>query len=68
MATNSEPSQPQHVFDDILEDLEGSPIRRRYIGAGDLRAISQNQNIGEPSLGFRTRSFFRTNIKQCFDF
>ena len=42
MATNFEPSHTQHVSDDILEDSEGSPIKRRYTGARDLRAVSQN--------------------------
>ena len=39
----------QHVSDDISEELEESPIKRRYTGARDLKAISQNQIIGEPS-------------------
>ena len=59
LTTNSEPSHPQHVSDDILENSEGSPIKRRYAGARDLKAVSQNQIISEPSQGIRTRSSFR---------
>ena len=39
----------QHVFNDIQEDLEKTPIKRRYTRTRDLRAVSQNQIIGEPS-------------------
>ena len=39
----------QHVSDDILEEPKESPIKRRYTGVRDLRAISQNQIIGELS-------------------
>ena len=56
---NSEPPYPQHASDDITEDLEESPIKRRYTGAKDLRVISQNQIIGEPTQGVRTRSSLR---------
>ena len=53
---DSEPPFPQHVFYDIAKDPEESPIKRRYTGARDLRAISQSQIIGEPSQGVRTKS------------
>ena len=39
----------QHVCDDISKESEESRIKRRYTRARDLRAISQNQIIGEPS-------------------
>ena len=60
MTTMFEPSHPQHVSDHIPEDSEGSLVKRRYTNARDLRAVSQNQIIGEPSKGIRTRSSFRT--------
>ena len=47
---------PRHVFDDILEDYEASPRKRRYTSARDLKVISRNQVIGEPYQGVRTRS------------
>ena len=50
----------QHVSDDISEELEESHIERRYTGARDLRDVSQNQIIGEPSRGVRTRSSLKT--------
>ena len=50
---------PDHVSDNILKDFEASPMRRRYIGVRDFRAISQNQVISELSQGVRTRSSFR---------
>ena len=59
MATNFGPSYPQHVSDDILEDSEGSPTKKRCIGVRDLRVVPQNQIIGEPSQGIRTKSSFR---------
>ena len=59
ITTNFEPPYPQHVYDDILKDLEESPIKRIYTSARDLRAISQNQIISQPSQGFRTRSSFK---------
>ena len=59
MTTISGPSHPQHISDDIPEDSEESTIKRRYTGARDLRAVSQNQIIGEPSQGIRTRSSLR---------
>ena len=65
MTTNYEPSHPQHVFDEIPKDLERSPIKRRYIGARDLRAISQNQIINELSQGIITRSFFRIELNMA---
>ena len=37
---DSEPPFPQHVSDGIAEDLEESPVKRRFTGARDLRAIS----------------------------
>ena len=30
----------QHVFDNISEEPENTPIKRRYIRARDLRAVS----------------------------
>ena len=59
MATNPKSFVPRHVFDGFLEESEAFPIKRRYIGARDLRAVSENQVIGEPSQGNRTRSSFR---------
>ena len=59
MATNFGPSYPQHISDDILEDSEGSPTKKRCIGVRDLRVVPQNQIIGEPSQGIRTKSSFR---------
>ena len=56
---NLELSMSQHVSDDILEDFEAPPIKRRYTEARELRAVSQNQVIDEPSQGVRTRSSFR---------
>ena len=50
----------QHVSDDISEEPEDTPNKRWYTGARDLRAVSQNQIIGEPSQGIRTRSSLRT--------
>ena len=46
----------QHVSNDIQEEWEESPIKRRYTSARDLRVVSQNQIIGELSHGIRTRS------------
>ena len=46
----------QHVSDDISEEPEESPIKRRYTEVRDSRAISQDQIIGEPSQGVKTRS------------
>ena len=50
----------QHVSDDISEEPEESSIKRRYTGVRDLRAVSQNQIIGELSQGVRTRSSLKT--------
>ena len=50
----------QHVSDDISEVLEESPIKRRYSGTRELRDVSQNQIISEPSQGVRTRFSLRT--------
>ena len=41
----------EHVSDDIQEDPEESPIKRRYIGVRHLRIVSQNQIINEPYQG-----------------
>ena len=57
---NSELSYPQHVFDNIQEDSEESPIKKRYTNVRDLKAISQNQIIGKPYQGIRTKSSFRS--------
>ena len=66
----------QHVSDDISEEPEESPIKRRYIRARNLRVVSQNQIIGESSQGVRTRSSLRmeSNLAliskvqpECFD-
>ena len=57
---DSEPPYPQHVSNDIIEDSKESPIKNRYTGARDLRAVSQNQIIGEPSQGVIAISFFRS--------
>ena len=46
----------QHVSDVIQEESEELPIKRRYTGVRDLKAISQNQIIGEPSHGIRIKS------------
>ena len=43
------------VSDDVSDELENTPLKRRYTGVRDLRAVSQNQIIGEPSQGIRTR-------------
>ena len=59
ITTNSKSSYLQHVHDDISKDSEGSPIKRRYTSARDLRAFSQNLIIGEPYQGIRTKSSFR---------
>ena len=45
---------------DISEDPKNTPIKRRYTGARDLRAVSQKWIVGEPSQGIRTRSSLRT--------
>ena len=37
---DSKSPYPQHVYDDIIEDLEKSHIKKRYTGARELRAIS----------------------------
>ena len=45
----------------IAQKIQRSSLtKRRYTGIRDLRAVSQNQIIGEPSQGIRTRSSFRT--------
>ena len=49
----------QYVSDNISEELEDSCIKRRYTGVRDMRVVSQNQIIGEPSQGVRTRFSFR---------
>ena len=60
MANNLKSSLPHHVSDGILENSKASPMKRRYTSTSDLRAISQNQIIGEPSQGVKTKSLFRT--------
>ena len=50
----------QHVSDDISEDPEDTPIKRKYTGARDLRAVSQKEILGEPYQGIRTKSSLRT--------
>ena len=50
----------QHVSDDIQEELEELPIKKKSTDVRDLRAVSQNQIIGEHSHGIRPRSSFRT--------
>ena len=54
MANNPKSSLPHDVSNDIPGNSKASPMRRRYIGARDLRVVSQNQVIGEPSKGVRT--------------
>ena len=49
----------QHVSDNISKEPEDTPIKRRYTGARDLRVVSQNQKLGEPSQRIRTRSSIR---------
>ena len=49
MINNSKFSLPCHVSEDISENSEASPMRRRYTSARDLKAASQNQVIGGPS-------------------
>ena len=56
----SELPSHQHISNDISEEPEKSRIKRRYTGAKDLRVVSQNQIIGEPFQGVRTRSSLRT--------
>ena len=56
---NSKIFYPQHIYDDIPKDSEGSPIKRRYTSARNLRAISQNYIIAKPYQGIKTRSSFR---------
>ena len=56
----SELPSHQHVSNDISEELKGTPLKRRYTGVRDLRAVSQNQIIGEPSQGIRTRSSLKS--------
>ena len=56
----SELPSHQHVSDDICEEVEGTHLKWRYTGIRDLRAISQNQIIGEPSQGVRIRSSLRS--------
>ena len=50
----------QQFFNDISKETEDTPIKRRYTGARDLRAVFENQIIGESSQGIRTRSFLIT--------
>ena len=40
IAVNPEASLPHHVSDNIPENFEAFPMKRRYISARDLRAIS----------------------------
>ena len=49
----------QHVSDDILEEPKESLIKRRYTRTRNSRVVSQNQIIGEPSQGVKTRSSLR---------
>ena len=50
----------QPVSDDVSDEPEDTPLKRRYTSVRDLRAVSQNQIIGEPSQGIRTRSSLRS--------
>ena len=69
MGNNPKSSLPHHVSDDILENSEASYMRKRYTGARDLRAISQNQVIGEPSQEIKTKSSFiaKSNMALIFE-
>ena len=55
MVNNLESSLCYQVFDDTPKSSEATTMRKRYTGARDLRAIFQNQVIGELSQGVRTR-------------
>ena len=57
---DSKPPYPQHVSDDIPEDAKETPIKRRFTSVKELRVISQNQIINEPSQRIRARSSFKT--------
>ena len=59
MTSNPKSSLPQHVSYGILEESRASPIERRYTSVMNLRVVSQNEVIDEPSQGVRTRSLFR---------
>ena len=50
----------QPVSEENSENSEDIPQKKRYSGVRDLRAVSQNQIIGEPSQGVRTRSSLRS--------
>ena len=50
----------QPVSEENFEDSEGTPQKKKYSGVRDLRVVSQNQIIGEPSQGVRTRSSLRS--------
>ena len=62
----SDPPFHQRVSDDISKDLEGISIKRRYTGGKDLRVVFQNQIIGEPYQGIRTRSSLKTESNLAF--
>ena len=57
----SDPPSHQHVSDDISKHPESTSTKRWYTGVRDLRVVSQNKIIGEPSQGIKTRSSLRTN-------
>ena len=59
-----EPSLPYYIFYDIREEYEASLLKGRYTSARDLRAVSQNQVIGEPSQEIRTRSSLRLKLNR----
>ena len=42
MVNNSNSSLPYQVSDDTPENFEVTTMRKRYVGARNLRAISQN--------------------------
>ena len=47
---DSESPYLQHVYDNIVEESEESLIKKRCIGARDLRVVSQNQIVTSPIL------------------